>query len=73
MVRDSDVPVGLWGVKEDPKVIQELFSDFCPEVVELLKNVDMCIKWTLAELPPLPTCRSDDGTVVLLGDAFHAS
>lgn len=74
VVRESDVPPGLWGVKEDPAIVRQAFSHFCPEVVELLSHVeqDRCIKWTLAELPPLATCRSANGRVVLLGDAFHA-
>jgi salicylate hydroxylase len=72
-VRDSDVPPGVWGVKEDPSVVQEVFKDCSPELVELLSNIDKCVKWTLAELPPLPTCRSENGRVVLAGDAFHAS
>lgn len=72
VVRESDVPPGLWGVREDPAVVQKEFSTFCPEVVELLSHVDRCVKWTLAELPPVETCRSENGRVVLLGDAFHA-
>ena len=30
------------------------------------------MKWTLCDLPPLETCRSENGRVVLIGDAFHA-
>jgi salicylate hydroxylase len=71
VARTSDVPAGLWGVKDDPANVQKLFADFCPEVVELLSHIDGCVKWTLAELPPLTTCRSANGSVVLLGDAFH--
>jgi salicylate hydroxylase len=72
IVRESDVAPGLWGVKDDPANVQKDFAKFCPEVVELLSHADRCIKWTLAELPPLTTCRSTNGRVVLLGDAFHA-
>ena len=73
VVRQSDVPPGHWGIKADPVEMAKDFQDFCPEVVELLSKVDRCIKWTLAELAPLPTCRSENGRVMLLGDAWYTS
>ena len=50
------------------------FSDFCPDITELLSLIpeNQCVQWTLAELPPLPHARSANGRVVLLGDAWHA-
>ena len=73
MVRkESDVPPGLWGLKDDPANMRGEFQHFCSEVTELLDAVDECVKWTLAELDPLTTCRSDNGRVVLVGDAWHA-
>ena len=70
--RPSDVPAGRWGVTATPDEARREFQDFCPEVVELLSHINTAVKWTLAELPPLTTCRSDNGKVVLVGDAFHA-
>ena len=70
--RYSDVPAGRWGVKADPEKARKEFQDFCPEVRELLSHVDGCMEWTLAELPSLSTCKSQNGRVVLIGDAFHA-
>lgn len=70
--RASDVPAGRWGMKADPDEARRDFGDFCPEVRQLLQHIDGCVKWTLAELPPLETCRSENGRVVLIGDAFHA-
>lgn len=70
--RPSDVPAGRWGVTATPDEARREFQDFCPEVVELLNHINTAVKWTLAELPPLKTCRSDNGKVVLIGDAFHA-
>ena len=70
--RPSDVPAGRWGVKADPDEARRDFHDFCPEVRELLQHIDGSVKWTLAELPRLETCRSQNGRVVLIGDAFHA-
>lgn len=70
--RAGDIPPGRWGVKADPSEARKDFQDFCPEVRELLDNIDQCVKWTLAELPPVSTCRSENGRVVVIGDAFHA-
>ena len=70
--RPSDVPAGKWGVRAELDEATREFQDFCPEIVELLANVGSAVKWTLAELPPLETCRSENGRVVLIGDAFHA-
>lgn len=68
----ADVPPGRWGAKGDPDVARAEFADFGPEVVELLRNIDTCVKWRQAELPPLETCRSENGRVMVIGDAWHA-
>lgn len=70
--RKSDVPAGRWGIKADPEEARRDFQDFCPQVKELLSHIEGCVKWTLAELPALPTCRSENGKAVLIGDAMHA-
>ncbi|PSK42406.1 Kynurenine 3-monooxygenase [Elsinoe australis] len=38
-----------------------------------LEPKDGILEWRLSDLPELPTWSSDDGKVVLLGDAAHAS
>ena len=68
----SDVPAGYWGINADPRQVADEFGDACPPIRELLANIGPCIQWRLAQLPPLSTCRSDGGGVVLLGDAWHA-
>ena len=70
--RESTVPPGQWGIVADSKEMAKDFDDFCPEVRELLANVDQCIRWALGELPALSSCRSEDGRIVLVGDAWHA-
>ncbi|OCT45844.1 FAD dependent oxidoreductase domain containing protein [Cladophialophora carrionii] len=67
-----NVPYGYWGIKADPKQVADEFGDACPTIRDLLANIGPCIQWRFAELPPLKTCRSDKGGVVLLGDAWHA-
>ena len=67
-----DVPYGFWGINADPEQVRNEFGDACPAIRDLLANIGPCIQWRLAELPPLSTCRSEKGGVVLLGDAWHA-
>lgn len=70
--KESEVPPGVWGVKASPQDMRAEFQSFCPEVRELLDQVGECVKWQLADLDRLTTCRSDSGSVVLVGDAWHA-
>ncbi|KAK4502673.1 hypothetical protein PRZ48_006099 [Zasmidium cellare] len=70
--RPSDVPAGRWGMRADPEEARKGFEDFCPVMRALLKHIETAVKWTLCDLPPLETCRSGNGRVVLIGDAFHA-
>lgn len=72
VVEQNDVPLGKWGHTVDPKDPIAQFQDFSPRIRELLSHIDRAIKWTLGELPPLETCKSDNGRVVLVGDAWHA-
>jgi salicylate hydroxylase len=66
------VPDGYWGIRADPRQVAAYFDDACPELRQLLTYIGPCIQWRLCELPPLETCRSEKGGVVLLGDAWHA-
>ncbi|KAF2159675.1 hypothetical protein M409DRAFT_32154, partial [Zasmidium cellare ATCC 36951] len=68
----SDVPAGRWGMRADPEEARAGFEDFCPQMKALLAHIETAVKWTLCDLPPLETCRSQNGRVVLIGDAFHA-
>ena len=70
--KESNVPPGVWGVMDSPENMRAGFQHFCPEVKELLDQVSECVKWQLAEMEPLTTCRNENGSVVLVGDAWHA-
>ena len=72
ILRESHVPPGHWGIRADPSEMAKHFDQFSPEIRELLANVDDCMQWALGELPPMQTFRSDNGRVMLLGDAAHA-
>ena len=67
-----DVPYGHWGIRADPKEVAAEFGDACDTVKDLVANIGPCVQWRLADLPPLETCRSERGGIVLLGDAWHA-
>lgn len=69
--KDSDISAGTWLHTADAREVQAKFSQFCPQVIELLKNVNGVMKWSIGELPSLETWRSPNGRVVLAGDAAH--
>ena len=53
----------------DPSELVEAYKDFFSPVPELLNQVKKCIRWTIVYLPQLPTYSSENGRVVLVGDA----
>ena len=56
----------------DVTTTQKLFSDFDESVRTMLSFAKECSLWTQNEAPYMPTWTSDDGGVVLVGDAAHA-
>lgn len=64
--------VGKWNDPVSPSDLRKQMHDFCPLVLSLLRLIETCSKWTIAEVPPLKQWYSDSGRAVLLGDAAHA-
>lgn len=56
----------------DPDEMRAHYSHFDPVIQKILTKVKSCLKWKLADLPPLPSWVSPSGRVVLIGDAAHA-
>ena len=56
----------------DPTELSDAYKGFFSPVPELLTQVKKCVKWTIVYLPKLPTYSSENGKVVLVGDAAHA-
>ncbi|KAL9080964.1 MAG: hypothetical protein Q9157_000374 [Trypethelium eluteriae] len=56
----------------DPVELVDAYKDFFSPVPELLSSIKKCVKWTIVYLPDLPTYSSENGRIVLLGDAAHA-
>ncbi|KAI0355681.1 FAD/NAD-P-binding domain-containing protein [Trametes cingulata] len=61
---------GPWVTTCSQEELLECFSDWEPEVGELLQCIERPTKWAIHELKPLPFYTQD--RVALLGDAAHA-
>ena len=64
--------VGKWGQPGDIKEGAKLLENFCERTKKVWSLVEECHKWTLGDLPPLPTFVSQNGKLVVVGDAAHA-
>jgi salicylate hydroxylase len=64
---------GIWNERiQDLTWLRSRFEDFHPAIRTILLRAESCWKWRLAEIPALPSWISENGRVVLLGDAAHA-
>ncbi len=66
--RDKWVSEG-WHHKDDPNALRRAFSDFCPEIRDILDKVESVFLWGLFQRPVAATWWADH--VALLGDAAH--
>ncbi|CEL01802.1 hypothetical protein ASPCAL01380 [Aspergillus calidoustus] len=62
----------LWDEDGDIEHVRRIFSGSCSELAVPLQFAQNCDRWRLAEMPRLPTWRTDTGRVILLGDSAHA-
>ena len=58
-----------WHQRGDLRQLRGAFSDWHPQVSEVLAAADECFLWALFDRPPL--AKWVDGKVALLGDACH--
>ncbi|SMR59440.1 unnamed protein product [Zymoseptoria tritici ST99CH_3D1] len=56
----------------DLEGVKSRFSDFDAATRKVIESVESAFKWRLVEVFDLPSWSSDDGKVVILGDAAHA-
>lgn len=63
---------GEWNSPGDVEQMRATYADFDPVIRKVIAKVSSCLRWTLADLPPLQTWLSRSGKVVLIGDAAHA-
>jgi salicylate hydroxylase len=64
--------LGKWNEPGDLNEMHETFTDFDPLIRRVLEYVTSTVKWLVADLPHLPRWASQNGKVVLVGDAAHA-
>ncbi|TVY41324.1 FAD-dependent monooxygenase [Lachnellula occidentalis] len=72
LVSPGKASVGKWNEPADVKEMRSHHANWEPTVQRLLSHVTTCLKWRLAYIPPLERWVSDNGRVVIIGDAAHA-
>jgi salicylate hydroxylase len=72
MSHPGKASIGRWNEPGDLSEMKKHYSNFDPTIQKVLSHVTSCLKWKLADIPPLPKWVSESGRVVLIGDAAHA-
>ena len=72
VVLESDAPPGAYNEPGDLEEMRHEFSGFDRHIRHVFQLADSCAKWNLIELAPLPAWSSQNGRVMILGDAAHA-
>jgi salicylate hydroxylase len=62
---------GAWNQPGDLNEMRAHYANWDPLIRKVLSHVTGCMKWKLAKMPALPTWVSDNGKVVIIGDAAH--
>ena len=69
---NSDAPVAKWNQEGDVEEMKGLLERWCPVVRKIADLIERADTWTLAEVPTLERYVSENGKLVLIGDAAHA-
>lgn len=72
MSHPGQAAVGRWNEPGKLDEMRQHYHNFDPTITRVLEKVSSCLKWKLADLPPLPRWVGAGGRVVLIGDAAHA-
>lgn len=73
MCHPGQVTPGVWTQPGNVEEMRSMYADFDPVIRKIINKIKSCLKWTLADLPPLRSWLSKTGKVVLIGDAAHAT
>lgn len=72
MSHPGKAAVGKWNEPGNLEEMKQHYHNFDPIIRKVLTKVTSCLKWKLADLPPIPRWVGKNGRVVLIGDAAHA-
>ena len=72
MCHPGQAKPGVWNEPGDVEQMKAMYAEFDPVIQKVIAKVTSCWRWTLADLPQLPSWVSKSGKVVLIGDAAHA-
>lgn len=72
MSHPGKAAVGKWNEPGNIEEMRSHYDHFDPTIKRVVSKVTSCLKWKLADLPPLPRWVSESGRVVVMGDAAHA-
>jgi salicylate hydroxylase len=73
MSHPASIPADRWSEPGKLEDMRAQYETFDPTIQRVLTKVESCLKWKLADIPPLPRWLSNNGgRVVLIGDAAHA-
>ena len=72
MSHPGKAAVGRWNEPGNLGEMREHYRSFDPTIQKVIAKVDSCLKWKIADLPPLTRWVGPSGHVVVLGDAAHA-
>ncbi|CAH0041864.1 unnamed protein product [Clonostachys rhizophaga] len=73
MPHPGKATLGKWNEPGDLNEMRQNYQTYDPVIRKVLEKVESVLKWKLAEMPPLPRWLSNNGRVVLIGDAAHAT
>jgi len=71
MSQPGKASVGKWNEPGDVHEMRKMHENWDLTLRKIFNNVDRCVKWKLAYIPPLETWVSESGKVVIIGDAAH--
>ncbi|KAL9090485.1 MAG: hypothetical protein Q9165_005246 [Trypethelium subeluteriae] len=69
---DGHTPVQVKPREADLQELKEFFKNWDHTFVKLLNIADSAVKWTLTEIPNLPSWCHHSGLVAVVGDSAHA-
>lgn len=72
MSHPGKAAVGRWNEPGNLEEMREHYRNFDPVIQKVIAKVDSCLKWKIADLPPLKKWVGSSGHVVVIGDAAHA-